>query len=226
MPRKKNVTLNDIVTHQKGEQKGDKHFTNNAINANKESNIIMPEKNNKKKPITKGNNKEASKIEMELEGRFVYNKKISILDTRYTQDHIIMLHDNILVRLLLLPGVHGFTVKPETIAVPNRAGTGEWEELTDQYPYDNIGVVVNIANSTSKEFNIKKGDFVRVDNLITQTKFAQGRQYLKNAYFHHDAANDMQFEGYVKVRPYDIVNTLPNFNLKSYVKAKHKRDDL
>lgn len=223
MANKKNVTLNDIVTHQKGPQQDNKFFTDNSINANKNSAIIMPEKSSKR-AINKSN-KLNSKLEAEFEGRYVYNKGITNLDTRYTQDHIIMLHDFILVRLLLLPGVHGFTVKPETIAVPNRANTGEWEDQDDQYPYDNIGIVVNIHKNTSNEFNINKGEFVRVSNLVTETKFAQGRQYLKNAYYHHDASNDLQFEGYVKIRPFDIVNKLPNFNHKNYVKSKHKRSD-
>lgn len=221
MSRKnKNLTFNDIQAHQRGPQTDNKVFMDKSLSKNKKG-IIKSSGTETKSDLSFGNNDKH--IQKELEGRLAYNLNIDKIDPHYSSKFLEFFNESILVRLLLLPGVHGHTINLETVAVPARGGTGEFKMEVDQYPYDCIGVVVNISKKTSEEMGLKEGDFVRVENPIIETKYANGKQYLKYMYLHHESTNELQYQGYVKIRPYDISNKLINFNLKSYVNSQHKQ---
>lgn len=142
-----------------------------------------------------------------------YNISVAKLDKRYSKD-INLLSNAVLIRLYKIPYLNEVGLiqhMPFTIPPPDKGRKAR--TMSDPFPYQTIGVVVNMDEKIVEHTPFKVGDTVQIKHGLVETRIMEnGNIGIANMFKRYD---DKTFNGYVAMSPRDVICVLPKFKYKA-----------
>lgn len=145
----------------------------------------------------------------EVVGAKLYNEKLTKLEEQYTG--INLMPSTLIIRLRRSINMVGGLWIPDQIKKPLPSGldgVNKEDTQDNPFPFDNYGVIVNVAENIKKEYPfITPGKFAQVTPKVKDIGYNRERMlYVPGTYHfqHYNDKRDPKESGYIKVKVFDI----------------------